>query len=185
MSNSSINIDLNDPRTGKIATAMSNKTCKKILGLLVEEELSEADLAKKLKIPINTIEYNLKKLIDGGLIEKTKNYFWSVKGKKIPVYRVSNKRIIISPKKISRGIIPSMLISGAVALILRVSQFKEKTVGRIYNIEESAGSLDTRTGTSHFVNALSQESSFWVWFFMGALFSLIVYLIWNWIFSKK
>ena len=120
MRKSSISIDLGDPRTGFIAEALSNKTCVKILDLLATQELTATDIANKLSIPLNTTGYNLEKLITAGLVEKSSNFFWSVKGKKTPVYRVANKRIIISPKRIIGGVIPILLILG-VAAILAVS----------------------------------------------------------------
>src|SRR3989344_9293576 len=112
MANSSINIDLDDPRTGLVAEALANKTCVKILSLLAEHELREVDIAKKLELPINTVEYNLNKLINSGLIEKSKIFFWSVKGKKTPTYKVANRKIIISPKRIIKGVVPAVLVSG-------------------------------------------------------------------------
>ncbi|MEK6885437.1 MAG: winged helix-turn-helix domain-containing protein [Nanoarchaeota archaeon] len=108
-----IELNLNDEKSGKIAEILSNKTAKKILGLLAEKELSQGDIAKELKIQLNTIDYNIKKLVDSGLIEKTSNFFWSVKGKKIPTYKLANKRIIISTKNSFRGLTLSAIIGGA------------------------------------------------------------------------
>ena len=96
----SILIDLNDPRTESIADVISNKTAKKILESLAEKELSQSEIALKLSMPANTVEYNIKQLESSGLIEKSKGFLWSVKGKRINKYRLSNKRIIISPKSI-------------------------------------------------------------------------------------
>lgn len=89
---------LDEDKTGKLASVLSNKTCKQILNLLAEEELSETDISKKLKIPLNTVGYSVKKLKSIGLIEEKTHYF-SLRGKRIPVYQVSNKEILISPKK--------------------------------------------------------------------------------------
>ena len=95
-----IMIDMNDKRSKKIAEAMGNPTCKKILDYLTDNsEKSEEDIAKALSMKINTVEYNLKKLLDSGLIEKSKNFFWSKRGKKIPLYKLAKKHIIISPKQ--------------------------------------------------------------------------------------
>ena len=102
MDKSFINIDLDDPRTGLVAEALSNKTCVKILDLLSTQEITASDIALKLDIPLNTTCYNLEKLINAGLVEKSSNFFWSVKGKKTPVYRVANRKIIISPKRIMK-----------------------------------------------------------------------------------
>src|SRR3989338_4499204 len=98
MNDKYINFDIDDPRALAIAEAMANKTSKKILSLLSEKEMSESDLASALELPLNTVGYNIDKLLNAGLIEKTKNFFWSVKGKKIPTYKISNKKILISPK---------------------------------------------------------------------------------------
>src|SRR3989338_6671681 len=123
MSDKYINFDIDDPRASSIAEAMSNKTSKKILSLLAEKEMSESDIASELTMPLNTVGYNIDKLLKAGLIEKTKTYFLSSKGKKIPTYKISNKKILISPKKlISTGhlAIISALI-GAILLIALIA----------------------------------------------------------------
>jgi DNA-binding transcriptional ArsR family regulator len=184
MGNNSINIDLNDPRTVKIASAISNKTSKKILGLLVESELSEGDLAKKLSLPINTIEYNLKILIESGLIEKSKKYFWSVKGKRISVYRISNKKIVISPKKMIKGVFPAVLVSGLVALVLKAGFVSENSRGKLQANEVASSSGSLASKSTDLSSVIASESNLWIWFFSGALFSLIIYLVWNFIVKR-
>ena len=83
-----IMMNLNDEKSKKVAEVIGNKTCKKILDHLSEtKEASEKDIADTLGIPLNTTEYNLKKLMGVGLVEKTKNFFWSKKGRKIPMYK--------------------------------------------------------------------------------------------------
>ncbi len=89
---------LDEDKTGKLASILGNKTCKSILNVLAEQELSETDISKKLRIPLNTVGYSVKKLKSVGLIEEKTHYF-SLRGKRIPIYRVSNKEILISPKK--------------------------------------------------------------------------------------
>ena len=75
---------LDDERSRDIADVLSNSTCKKIIDYLSEiKEASEKDISDALEIPLNTAEYNLNKLIKAGLVEKAKNFFWSVKGRKI------------------------------------------------------------------------------------------------------
>src|SRR3989344_7017567 len=105
MANNSIMIDLEDPQSGKIAEVLSNKTAKVILGLLAENEMSGSEVAAKLGAPLNTVTYNLKNLVDAGLVEKSKRFFWSSKGKRMELYKVSNKRIVISPRRMIKGII--------------------------------------------------------------------------------
>jgi len=109
---------LDDDEAKNLGEAISSKTSRAIVNFLVEKgEASETDISKNLNIPINTAEYNLKKLLKAGVIEKSKNFFWSKKGKKIDVYKVANKLIVIAPKKSSaysklKSVIPVALISG-------------------------------------------------------------------------
>ena len=86
-------VSMNDDRTKKIADVLGNKTCKKIIDYLADhEEMSAKDLSDGLKIPLNTLDYNMKKLLDSELVKKTKNFFWSKKGKKIVMYELSTGR---------------------------------------------------------------------------------------------
>jgi inhibitor of cysteine peptidase len=116
MSDKYINFDIDDPRASAIAEAMSNKTSKKILSLLADKEMSGSDIAEALGLPLNTVGYNIEKLLKAGLIEKSKTFFWSSKGKKIPTYKVSNKKILISPKKMIST--PVMAAFGVIAALI-------------------------------------------------------------------
>lgn len=115
-----IELNLNDKRAGKVAQIIGNKTAKKILNLLADEELSQGDIAKSLKIGPSNVDYNIKNLIGAGLIEKSSSFFWSVKGKKIPTYKIANKKIIISTKNSFK----SLVFSGIFwALIFGIFKF--------------------------------------------------------------
>jgi inhibitor of cysteine peptidase len=119
---------LDDERSKDVADVLGNKTCKKIIDYLAEnKEASEKDISDALKIPMNTTEYNLNKLIKSGLVEKTKNFFWSIKGKKIDMYKLANKHIVISPKSKPRAeqlraILPFIAII-AIALVALIFVF--------------------------------------------------------------
>jgi len=118
-------VSMDDKRSKKIAEVLGSKTSKKIIDLLAENsELSEKDISDKIGLALNTTEYNLKKLLESEIVEKTKNFFWSKKGKKIPMYRLSNKSIIISPKssKISskiKSLLPAIIASGIGTFIIK------------------------------------------------------------------
>jgi len=120
-------LSLDDEKAKDLADVMGNKTSKKILTLLANQEKSESDIAKELNQPINTIEYNLKKLVNAGLIEKSKDFFWSVKGKKIPVYKLSNKYIVIMPKQKSNLKIFLPLIAVLGLTTLGINYLSNKT----------------------------------------------------------
>ena len=111
-------MNMDDERAADIAEVLKNKTCKKILEFLAEtKEASEQDIAKALGIPLNTVEYNINKLVKSGLVEKAKNFFWSVKGRKIEMFKLAKKHIIISPTQkrpnmnALRTILPVVLIA--------------------------------------------------------------------------
>jgi DNA-binding transcriptional ArsR family regulator len=190
MENNYILLNLEDEKSGKIAEIMSNKSCKKILSLLAEKELSESDISRELGLALNTIEYNLNKLVDSGLVEKAKQHFWSVKGKKIPVYKLSNKYIIIAPKsssKIIRTFLPVVLIIGVGALIVRAftatssqvarSSFDKATVGASELVPQVSGSLNTLAGSSLSLWDNILAMPIWGWFLAGALFAIILAII--------
>lgn len=118
-----IMIGIDDEGSKDIAEVLGNKTCKKIIDYLADtKEASEKDISSALNMPINTVEYNLNKLIKSGLVVKSKNFFWSIKGKKIDMYKLANKHIIISPKKrpnleTLKSIIPILAIIFIIGLI--------------------------------------------------------------------
>ncbi len=122
-------MNMDDKRSKKIAEVMGNETCKKIIDYLTyNSEKSEEDIAKALDMKINTVEYNLKKLLEAGLVEKAKNFFWSKRGKKIPLYKLAKKHIVISPKNSRpnfaalKTIIPVILAVALIAVIAIMTQ---------------------------------------------------------------
>ncbi|MFH1290042.1 MAG: winged helix-turn-helix domain-containing protein [Nanoarchaeota archaeon] len=212
MTKSSIMLDLDDPRSEKIADVMSNKTSKKILHALADGEKCGSDLSQELKIPLNTVGYNLKKLSEAGLIEKSKRFFWSMKGKKMDYYRVSNRRIVIFPGRIIKGVLPALVVSGLAALGIRFWTNARIESGATLSLEEKADEALVRAGetvgdasatftgagdvgtagvqsvqdaanglaglcTNEGVLGIAQNA--WLWFFVGALTALFVYLLWN------
>ncbi len=196
MNGSSISIDIDDPRTGQVAEALANKTCVKILGLLAEKDLTAGDIASNLKIPLNTTGYNLEKLISAGLVEKSSDFFWSVKGKKTPVYKVANRKIVISPKRLVRGVIPTVLLSGVASMILRWFSLPSVSTDVAQKFAESASGVSAVAPSSDVairalpevastVSNASSLSGVWGWFFIGALFSLIILFLWDFVSSIK
>lgn len=181
---------LNDAKAKKLGEAISSSTCKKIVNLLAEKEASENDLAKELKLPINTIEYNLKKLLDAGVIEKSKNYFWSKKGKKIDMYKVANKLIVIAPKKSSnfysklKGIVPVVLIAAVLTIIVelcsKTSKFATTHFSQLSEATKGAASPEAVDAFNVTSGAGSAAPNIWIWFAIGCVTVIIVFLIFNW-----
>ena len=180
--------NLQDDKAKKLGEAISSPTCKKIVNFLADQEASETDISKELKIPINTTEYNLKKLLAAGVIEKSKNYFWSRKGKKIDMYKVANKLIVIAQKKSNnvysklKGIVPVALISVALTVLIAIFSKTSQIFTRFSQLNE------TKTVASpNAVEVLAQASTSpptfanpWIWFALGCLVVIVVFLIFNW-----
>jgi DNA-binding transcriptional ArsR family regulator len=191
-------ISLEDEKIKALSEVLGNSTCKKIIDLLSEQELSETDISKKLKIPMNTAEYNLKKLIKSGLVEQKKEFFWSVKGKKIIQYRLSNKDILISSKKSKydsvKRFVPVVLISGLGALLIghlssqtlinsAVGATKASPAPLMLGAERMAeDSGVANLSVNHLTSIFNLNPA--IWFFTGVLFALIVLLITNYTIKK-
>ncbi len=172
-------LSIGDEKSKHIAEILGNKTAKKIIEILSEKELSVTDLSKKLNLPINTIDYNVKKLLKAGLIEKTKNYFWSVKGKKIPTYKVSNKKILISPKKSflekTKLLILPAIITFITALIIRYQTLPKPRIlqSKDMAIQETV----TKAVEAPPVSAYILQFPAWMWFLAGAWLAIIIFFI--------
>lgn len=196
MTKSSILIDLDDPKTARIAEVLSNKTSKKIVSLLAEKDMSESEIASSLKIPANTVNYNIKKLSEAGLIERVEGFLWSQKGKRVYRYRASNKKIVISPIRSKiKGVIPAVLASVAGAILVKVFVGSYSSVnnvgggasGEIYRTaaedsvaamaENAPGIVESAGGSV--VSSLSNIYSPWAWFLLGAWFALLVFVLWT------
>jgi len=169
-----ISINMDDEKITQIAEILSNKTCKKILNYLAEKEASEGDISKDLKIPINTVEYNLSKLIRAGLVQASRNFFWSVKGKKIKTYELANKKIIISTKRSLKGMLASIFAGGAILGAIKVlinynsirslsnAQIMNDAVEKIVYSSVPASGIATRSFES-----LSYLNNVWMWVIAG------------------
>jgi DNA-binding transcriptional ArsR family regulator len=169
-----IMFSMDDDRIKYLSESLSNPSCKKILNILSEKELTETDIARELKIPLNTVDYNIKKLIKAGLIEKT-SHFWSVRGKKMPVYKVSNKKIVISPKKsISlTSLIASALGTGILALGIR--KFTQSPQEELMMVSEDFGPMALERTMEAAPELISIAFAPWQWFLLGAWLGIVLF----------
>ncbi len=185
-----IMVSMEDERAGKIAEVLGNKTCKKIIDFLSDKnQASEKDIADALKIPMNTAEYNLKKLLDSELIEKTKHFFWSSKGKKIPMYKLSNKSIVISPKsRISSkliSVVPALIIGGIGAVLIKYLVKPTEILVKTDNLYSGTAGSAANSAAPLAEAATSLLSTLqalpnWYWFSMGILLTSILVIVFNW-----
>jgi len=171
-------ISLEDSKSKAISEVLGSKTCKKIIAYLSErKEASQKDLSDALNIPMNTLDYNIKKLVESGFVQKKKEFFWSKKGKKIIMYELSNKSIIISPKKSTsqkfKSIIPAFILTAAGTFaVWAYEKIKYATNYTQEIIQQPV--MDCVERNSH--ELLSPES----WFLAGALLVILIFSIVNW-----
>ena len=173
-------LSLDDKRLKNIAEVFGNKTSGKIIDFLSEtKEASEKDISKKLNLPINTVEYNLKKMLQSGIIEESKSFFWSQKGRKIKMYKLSRKSIIISPKssRISseiKQILPIALISGIAAASVKFYFDGQNTIQESLQDTSVSFALEKTIETG---NLISASEYYWIWFLTGSVFSIVLFII--------
>jgi DNA-binding transcriptional ArsR family regulator len=177
--------NLEDEKAKKLGEAISNPTARKIVNFLAEREASETEISKNLGLALNTVEYNLKKLLEAGIIEKSKNFFWSSKGKKIDVYKVANKLLVIAPKKSNiysklKAIIPVVLISAVfsffIAWYFRARQFV--SVAKQEVLEKTATTGSEKAGETSGVIATT-GLPIWQWFLILIWIGIIIFIIWK------
>jgi DNA-binding transcriptional ArsR family regulator len=89
-------VSLKEGKAKKLAQVLTNDTSLKILDYLTNKDATETELANGLDIPISTIHYNLKILVDSKMI-KSDEFHYSGKGKVVNHYALANKYILISP----------------------------------------------------------------------------------------
>ncbi len=207
MTNKFLIFNLEDDKAKALGEVISNSTCKKIVDYIAEHnDVSESDIVKALSIPANTVNYNMKRLLDSGLIETSKNFFWSSKGKKMATFRVANKIIVISPKKSSsvysklKGIVPAVVASGILSVVLgfyinsksivesgadtiKTGMYETATLEMA---QKTSGAADFAAAVPEVPQVIIKTPSIMgipqisIWFFIGALVAISAYSIWNW-----
>ena len=189
-----IMVDLDDEKSKYLSEVLTNDTCKKILLLMSEiDELTETDISKSLNIPLNTVNYNMKKLLGSHLVEESERRLWSQKGKKIRIYRISNKSILISPKSKSKinKTITSIITLGSTLLIGTLIRFVfHRQITPIENRLYDAGGAVITTTQKTLIENSAQNISYlssllssipaWAWFLFGGIFAFLIVVVLNW-----
>ena len=185
-------LSLEDSQAKKVANIVSNDSCRKILDYLSEREATESELAAKLNIPISTVHYNLQQLMDAKLIE-SEEFHYSPKGREVNHYKLANKYIIITPKKVTgitqklKSILPVGLIAlGAAGIIQLVSKYLGSTPpAQPEMIQIAAKSAPLEAAFDEAAAAMMPAAEvtpvIWqniaLWFLLGAAFALLLYVV--------
>jgi len=137
-------------------------------------------------MPINSVQYNVEKLLESGIIEST-NSFWSVKGKKMPSYKVANKLIVISPKKSNiysklKTIVPVVISSALLTSLFFLGEGKVKNNTSVLLEKTLSFAQDTAGVASQIENGSSGLSL--VSYSLIGIWALIILFI-GWAIIKK
>ena len=173
-------VGLDDDKSKSLASVISSHSSRKILDLLADKPLSETDIANKLNIPLTTVHYNIKQLLNANLIQ-IHDFLWSDKGKKVNYYKLSNKLIIIAPSKNSSsfleklgGLIPVALTGLIASICIYIYQSYNSGIMRQAKYEAAQPMVATTVMDN---STLTLTQNYALWFFLGFLSFLILYLI--------
>jgi DNA-binding transcriptional ArsR family regulator len=195
-------VDLNEKKTKKLAETITSDTSRKILNYLAEKEHdTEANISKELNIPISTVHYHLQKLTEASLIA-VEEFHYSKKGREVNHYKLANKYIIIAPKKVSglkqalKNVLPIGLIALGISAVIkfttssfgRVGTFAAETAKSAPLLKEAAyatadkaimesAPVTAEIGTDCLPQISSSQPNIALWFLVGSLFTIVLYLI--------
>jgi DNA-binding transcriptional ArsR family regulator len=203
MNNNFLLISLDEKKSKKIAEAINNDTGRKILDQLSKKESTESDLAKDLNIPISTIHYNLKQLMEANLVI-VDEFHYSKKGKEINHYKLANKYIIIAPKQTDnrfmealQKILPLTIITAVVGGILTALRFIAAggTANTMAKSTLDAGAPRLMAASAEYATTAAapvvqysrpfMQSEMVTWFFIGALSIIIIYFLYEVVKKRK
>jgi DNA-binding transcriptional ArsR family regulator len=196
-------ISLGDSKMKDVAEVLASKSAVKILDLLGEETLTVTEVASRLKMKLNTVDYNIKKLKKAGLIEKADSW-WSVKGRKMVGYKVVDKSIVISPKRnlVAKKFLWVLGMTGILGIWLRwrenagffgggsdmVANVKTAQDAAVFGaMEESA----VVSAVPRVAETLPEATSFWAslagweWFLFGAWTAIVLFFVYSMVVERK
>lgn len=175
-------VDLNEPKTKKLAETITSDTSRKILNHLTEKEATESVLAKELNLPLPTVHYHLQKLQEAGLVN-VEEFHYSEKGREVNHYKLANKYIIIAPKKVTglkqklRGILLVGLIVLGVSAIWGFLTSTTTSAMKTTSVEK-LGMMPTWEQNIVMVQPPVYADQYSVlWFLAGGLFTLLIYVL--------
>lgn len=218
--NTFLMVSLEEDKARKLGNIITNEVSRKILDLLANKDATESQISKELGVAISTVHYNLKQLVDAGLV-KSEEYHYSEKGKEVNHYTLANKYIIIAPKsneslmKKLKGILPVFIIVAATGYIVQLftksspmqalntysavagddvarsapmvadqatkvaAESATAMIAEATNVSDEVAAEIAEETVATTVNVVQSEPNIALWFIIGALFSLVLYLIYD------
>jgi DNA-binding MarR family transcriptional regulator len=190
-------LPLNDTNSKKISQVISSDTARAILEVIASAPRSTTEIAEQLGIPLTTVQYNLEKLSEVGLVKVARTKY-SKKMKPVKLYTPQRKLVVIVPEKTSkRDVIATLkryLMVAAVAVVgSGVIEFLTMRMGRqawdtgIRSVPEAGGGGVAAPAPAYApLPAPSPEKAFdavpgfdffahpGLWFLFGCLFVILV-----------
>jgi len=178
---------LEDAKARELGQIMSNANARAILGLLAKKNSTQSEISQELKIPLPTVDYNMKQLMKSGMITII-GTFYSKKGNKINVYTLAKKFILIAPKGVSisgskiRSILPAALITIGAAGIIKLFYSMRQTMSAPSYAYEGTKIMAAEAATAAPAGAaaINMSTPYALFFVAGALLALGIYLLSNW-----
>jgi hypothetical protein len=141
--------------------------------------------------------------MEAGLVEKATNYFWSTRGKRIVLYRASNKKIIISPKTKFGGLLASVIGGGFILGGLKIfvnylgnqtfsgigfenrmlEQVSDKAITSAPELGRGVSSIVDFNNVGDLLYSVPKINIFqdiWIWIFIG----FILGAVWSFFYRK-
>jgi DNA-binding transcriptional ArsR family regulator len=174
-------VSLREDKARKLAKVLNNESCRKILEHLTSKEATETELSSRLSIPISTVHYNLKHLVDAGLVVADE-FHYSPKGREVNHYKLASKYIIIAPKSTFgikerlKSALPVALLVGATAFAVQLLRGGAATFGAVKS--------EAAIGAARASQVPSQASPVW-WFLGGALLAIALFVAYDIIKSRR
>ncbi len=190
-------VDLNDPKTKKLAETITSDTSRKILNSLAQKESSETTLAENLSLPLSTVHYHLEKLQQAGLVI-AEEFRYSKKGREINQYKLAKKYILIAPHSVEnawekiKDLLPLVGAAVAMSAIIKIVQWWNQTSSIVlYEAQDaitesapSAAMMKAVPSISYAPPIAESSPDFALWFFLGSLAIIGVYALRLWIKKK-
>ena len=195
MKNKFLLVNLDEDKTKKLAEVIASSTSRKILNYLADQEATESELAKKTSLPLSTVHYHLQKLQEGGLVT-VEEFHYSKKGREVNHYKLANKYIIIAPKETKglksklKSILPIAILVAGISVIIEFVQRSAVSFGRAATLgaektfaavpeaaDEAAIMVDLPTVAPVASQTLPLWAHIGLWFFIGGLSAIILYLL--------
>ncbi|MFH1590495.1 MAG: helix-turn-helix domain-containing protein [archaeon] len=199
-------VSLKDDHSKKLAQVISNETSRKILDYLIKKEATESEIAEGLSIPLSTVHYNMTQLVKSKLVSADE-YHYSPKGKEVNHYRLANKLIVIAPtgidkvKDMLKSFFPIAFISAGAAAVIHLLQSRVSSLGaakaidaaiapapmmaaRSMDVVEEAVAMGSGAAPMPEAITVTPEISIAAWFLFGALFAILLFLLWEFIRRK-